>query len=173
MHLFDVTLSTLQRRNRAAFVPADDDVELWPGEKVVLRDQDGEYFAGTVVGPVEHPEPRTHVHVGVRMPEEYALRRMERDRHLDDVIAGILSDADADADPGVDSADDAVDDEPCGPAMVGDLQALLDLLGEARETMAVQGARKQVRHDIARDVRESGAASAAVVVPHMPPQRLA
>jgi hypothetical protein len=165
MHLFDVTLSTLQRRNRAAFVRVDDEVTLWPGEKVMLRDQDGEYFAGTVVGPVEQPEPRYHVHVGVRMPEEYAQLRLQRDRHLDDLMAGML-DGDIDHE-----AEDAVDDEieVCGPAMVGDVQQLLDLLGEARETMALQSARQRVREDIARDVQDAG----AVVVPHMPPQRLA
>ncbi len=90
MHLLDVTLSTLQRRNRAAFVPAEGDLSLRSGEKVVLRDQDGEYFAGTVIGPVEDPSPRFHVHVGVRMPEEYALLRLERDRHLDELLASVL-----------------------------------------------------------------------------------
>ena len=166
MPLFDVTLTTLQRRNRAAFVPAVDDVELWPGEKVVIRDQDGEYFAGTVVGPVEAPERRVHVHVGVRMPEEYALLRLERDRHLDELLAGIL---DGDLDEGTAAAEDAADDdlEVCGPAMVEDVQQLLDLLGEARESMALQSARRRVRQDIAREVLDSG----TVVVPHMPPQR--
>ncbi len=165
MHLFDVTLTPIQRRNRAAFVPARAEVDLWPGEKVVLRDQDGEYFAGTVVGPVEEPEPRVHVHVGVRMPEEYALLRLERDRHLDELLASVL---DGELE---DEAEDAIDDEieVCGPAMVDDVQQLLDLLGEARETMAMQTARQRVRDDIARDARESG----AVVVAHMPPQRLA
>jgi len=168
MHMFDVTLSTLQRRNRAAFVPADEGLELWPGEKVVLRDQDGEYFAGTVVGPVENPEPRVHVHVGVRMPEEYAQLRLERDRHLDDLFAGIL---DGDLDDDTAQAEDAIDDEieVCGPAMVEDVQQLLDLLGEAREALAMQTARRLVREDVARDVLESG----AVVVPRMPPQRFA
>ena len=168
MHLFDVTLTTLQRRNRAAFVPAVDEVELWPGEKVVLRDQDGEYFAGTVVGPVEEPEHRVHVHVGVRMPEEYALMRLERDRHLDELLDGMLDGA---LDPATAEAEDAADDdlEVCGPAMVGDVQQLLDLLGEARESMALQSARRRVREDRAREVRDSG----AVVVPHMPPQRFA
>ena len=165
MHLFDVTLSPLQRRNRAAFVPADPQVVLRPGEKVVLRDQDGEFFAGTVVGPVEHPDPRVHVHVGVRMPEEYAVLRLERDRHLDELLAGVL---DGELD---DEAEDAIDDEVevCGPAMVDDVQELLDLLGEARETMAVQSARRLVREEVARDEHEAS----AVVVPHMPPQRLA
>ena len=165
MHVFDVTLSVLQRRNRAAFVAADAGLDLWPGEKVVLRDQDGEYFAGTVVGPVQDPEPRVHIHVGVRMPEEYALRRLERDRHLDEVLAGIL-----DGDLG-DEAQQGLDDpdEVCGPAMVGDVEQLLDLLGEAREAMAQRSARQLVRHEIHRDARASG----AVVVPHMPPQRLA
>src|SRR3712207_1033462 len=112
MHLFDVSLSTLQRRNRAAFVPADDELDLWPGEKVVLRDQDGEYYAGTVVGPVEDPEPRVHIHVGVRMPEEYALMRIARERHLDQLLASMI---DGDLD---DEAEDAIDDEieVCGPA---------------------------------------------------------
>ena len=164
MHLFDVTLSTLQRRNRAAFVPAGDDLELRVGEKVVLRDQEGEYFAGTVIGPVEDPEPRFHVHVGVRMPEEYARLRLERDRHLDELFA-VMLDGELD-----DEGEDAVDDEleVCGPAMVEDVQQLLDLLGEAREAMARRSARHLVRNEIARDVRDSG----AVVVPHMPPQRL-
>ena len=166
MHLFDVTLTTLQRRNRAAFVPAVDEVELWPGEKVVLRDQDGEYFAGTVVGPVDDPQQRVHVHVGVRMPEEYALLRLERDRHLDVLLAGLLG---SDLDEATAEAEDAVDDEieVCGPAMVEDVQQLLDLLGEARESMALQSARRRSREDRAREVLDAG----AVVVPHMPPQR--
>ena len=172
MHLFDVTLTTLQRRNRAAFVAAADEVELWPGEKVVLRDQDGEYFAGTVVGPVDgpvdEPEHRVHVHVGVRMPEEYALMRLERDRHLDELLAGML---DGELDAATADVEDAVDDdiEVCGPAVVEDVQQLLDLLGEARESMALQSARRRVREDRAREVLDSG----AVVVPHMPPQRFA
>ena len=168
MHLLDVTLSTLQRRNRAAFVPAVDGLSLRPGEKVVLHDQDGEYFAGTVVGPVEDPAgARFHVHVGVRMPAEYALKRLERDRHLDDLFAGLL-DGEPDDEP---DDGDAIDDEleVCGPAMVGDVQQLLDLLGEARESLAHRSARQLVRDEIAREVRETG----AVVVPHMPPQRLA
>jgi hypothetical protein len=167
MHLFDVELSTLQRRNRAAFVPAVDDVELWPGEKVVLRDQDGEYFAGTVVGPVDLPEPQVHVHVGVRMPEEYALRRLERDRHLDAFLDSILEGEGDDTGAQVGADEDA--DELCGPAMVDDVQELLDLLGDARESMALRTARQLVREDIARDLRESGAA----VVTRMPPQRFA
>ncbi len=164
MHVFDVALSTLQRRNRAAFVPVDAELDLWPGEKVVLRDQDGEYYAGTVVGPVESPEPRVHIHVGVRMPEEYAQMRIERERHLDELLASVLG---GDLD---DEVEDAIDEEieVCGPAMVADVQQLLDLLGEAREAMALKSARQMVRRDIARDVVESG----AVVVPHMPPQRL-
>jgi hypothetical protein len=165
MHVFDVTLSVLQRRNRAAFVPADAQLDLWPGEKVVLRDQDGEYYAGTVVGPVQDPEPRVHIHVGVRMPAEYAVMRIERERHLDQLLASVL---DGDLD---DAAEDAIDDEieVCGPAMVGDVDQLLELLGEAREAMALKSARQLVRQDVARDVARTGAA----VVPHMPPQRLA
>jgi hypothetical protein len=164
MHVFDVTLSTLQRRNRAAFVPADGDLDLWPGEKVVLRDQAGEYYAGTVVGPVQDPEPRFHIHVGVRMPEEYAQLRIERERHLDELLASVLDDD-------LGEAEDALDDEieVCGPAMVHDVQQLLDLLGEARESLALQRARQLVQRDIARDVVQSGTA----VVEQMPPQRLA
>jgi hypothetical protein len=164
MHVFDVTLSTLQRRNRAAFVPADAELDLWPGEKVVLRDQDGEYYAGTVVGPVEDPEPRVHIHVGVRMPEEYAVLRIERERHLDDLLASFL-------DGELDESEDALDDEieVCGPAMVGDVQQLLDLLGDARETLAGRSARRLVRQDIADEVARTGTA----VVAQMPPQRLA
>jgi hypothetical protein len=164
MHVFDVTLTPLQRRNRAAFVPADAELDLWPGEKVVLRDQDGEYFAGTVIGPVEDPEPRVHIHVGVRLPEEYALMRIERERHLDELLGSILEGA-------LDEEDDSVDDgvEVCGPAMVEDVQQLLDLLGEARETLAHKTARELVRQDIARGVATTGAA----VVAQMPPQRLA
>ncbi len=166
MHLFDVTLSPLQRRNRAAFVPATSTPALRPGEKVVLRDQDGEYYAGTVVGPVEQPELRIHVHVGVRMPEEYALMRLERDKHFDQLLASLLE-----GDLDETETESAVDDEleVCGPAMVEDVQVLLDLLGDARESLARQSARRLVQDDIARDVRESGAA----VVPLMPPQRLA
>jgi hypothetical protein len=164
MHLLDVTLTTLQRRNRAAFVPAGDGLALRPGEKVVLRDQDGDYFAGTAIGPVEDPEPRFHVHVGVRMPEEYALLRLERDRHLDELLAGAL---DGELDDGT---EDALDDdlEVCGPVMVDDVHQLLDLLGEARETLAGRSAQRLVRDEIARDVQQTG----GVVVPHMPPQRL-
>jgi hypothetical protein len=168
MHVFDVTLSTLQRRNRAAFVPAGGELDLWPGEKVLLRDQDGEYFAGTVIGPVEDPEPRVHIHVGVRMPEEYALLRIERERHFDELLARVLDgDLEGDLDGGTDAADDGL--EVCGPAMVADVQELLDLLGEARETLARKTARELVRQDIARGVAATGDA----VVPHMPPQRLA
>ncbi len=164
MHLFDVMLTPLQRRNRAAFVPASTIHALCSGEKVVLRDQDGEYYAGTVVGPVEEPELRVHVHVGVRMPEEYALMRLERDKQFDQLLARLL-------DGELDEKEAAVDDEleVCGPAMVHDVQELLDLLGNARESLAQGAAHRRVQEDIARDVRESG----AVVVPLMPPQRLA
>ncbi len=168
MHLFDVTLSTLQRRNRAAFVPATSSPELLPGEKVVLRDQDGEYYAGTVVGPVEEPELRVHIHVGVRMPEDYALMRLERDKQFDQMLASLL---DGDLPGSEDQNEAGADDEleVCGPAMVHDVQELLDLLGDARESLAHQSARRLVQDDMARDVRESGSA----VVPLMPPQRIA
>ena len=49
MELLDVTLTTIQRRNRAAFVQRSDLPSLAPGERVVLRDERGEYFAGAVV----------------------------------------------------------------------------------------------------------------------------
>ena len=167
MQVFDVTLSTLQRRNRAAFVPADAELDLWPGEKVVLRDQDGEYFAGTVIGPVESPEPRIHIHVGVRMPAEYALMRIERERHFDELLASVLDGDLAGLEEDADTVDDGL--EVCGPAMVGDVQQLLDLLGEARETLARKTARELVRQDLAREVATTGTA----VVAQMPPQRLA
>ncbi len=91
--------------------------------------------------------------------------RIERERHLDELLAGVL---DVDLD---DEAEVADDDriEVCGPAMVEDVQQLLDLLGEARETLAHKTARELVRQDIARGVATTGAA----VVPQMPPQRLA
>jgi hypothetical protein len=104
MELLDVTLTDLQRRNRAAFVAASDlpGRPLEPGEKVVLRDQEGEFFAGSVVDLLGG---RYLVHVGVRLPEEYAwLRlggRVPQPRVAPDDVAGV--------------------------------QALLDLLGDARD----------------------------------------
>jgi hypothetical protein len=50
--------------------------ELAPGQRVVLRDEQGEFFAGTVVEMVD--EERYLVHLGVRLPEEFALMRLGR-----------------------------------------------------------------------------------------------
>jgi hypothetical protein len=106
MELLDVTLTALQRRNRAAFVDRDEPTApLVPGQKVVLRDEAGEYFAGTVIEEPENgrADARYLVHLGVRLPEEYALLRLGQQR----------------------SAPDA--------ERLDDVQAMLDLLGEARE----------------------------------------
>jgi hypothetical protein len=105
MELLDVTLTSLQRRNRAAFVDRSDPSTppLIPGQKVVLRDEVGEYFAGTVVD--EQDATRYLVHVGVRLPEEYALLRLGQQRPSPEA------------------------------ERLGDVQAMLDLLGEARESL--------------------------------------
>lgn len=79
MELLDVRLTGIQRRNRAAFVRRSDlpgTTELVAGQKVVLRDEHGEFFAGTVVD-VDDDE-RCLVHLGVRLPAEYALMRIGR-----------------------------------------------------------------------------------------------
>jgi len=119
MHLLDVTLSELQRRNRAAFVRRADIAgapELTPGERVVLRDERGEFFAGTVVdGYPEGGDHRYLLHVGVRLPEEYAYLRLGRISPVD---------ARRQRDP-------------------EDLQSVLDALGEARE--ALRGTMPQQR----------------------------
>ena len=77
MELLDVRLTGIQRRNRAAFVRRSDlpgTAGLVAGQKVVLRDEHGEFFAGTVVD-VDDDE-RCLVHLGVRLPAEYALMRL-------------------------------------------------------------------------------------------------
>jgi len=77
MELLDIRLTGIQRRNRAAFVRRSDLAgggELVPGQKVVLRDEQGEFFAGTVVDVDD--EERCLVHLGVRLPEEYAMLRL-------------------------------------------------------------------------------------------------
>ncbi len=111
MELLEVSLTQLQRRNRAAFVQRSDiagSPDLEPGHKVVLRDERGDYFAGTVVDGVEERDDiRYLVHVGVRLPEEYAMLRLGRTR-------------------GSESAADGADDG---------LQAVLDLMGEARDSL--------------------------------------
>ncbi len=108
MELLDVTLTSLQRRNRAAFVDRSDPStpSLIPGQKVVLRDEAGEYFAGTVVDEQDDSVgARYLVHVGVRLPEEYALLRLGQQRPSPEA------------------------------ERLDDVQAMLDLLGEAREAI--------------------------------------
>ena len=81
MELLDVRLTGIQRRNRAAFVSRSElpgTAVLVPGQKVVLRDEDGEFFAGTVVDVDD--DDRCLVHLGVRLPAEYAMVRLGR-RH--------------------------------------------------------------------------------------------
>ena len=105
MELLDIRLTGIQRRNRAAFVRRSDlpgAPELSPGQHVVLRDEQGEFFAGTVVDLVDEAEERYLVHLGVRLPEEYALMRLGR---------------------------------LPGRTGAGQEQELLDLLGDARETL--------------------------------------
>ena len=98
MELLDIRLTGLQRRNRAAFVRRSElpgAAALVPGQQVVLRDEHGEFFAGTVVDTTD-PE-RCLLHLGVRLPEEYAMLRLGRagrpgDPHLQDVL-DLLGDA--------------------------------------------------------------------------------
>ena len=81
MELLDVRLTGIQRRNRAAFVRRSEipgAPELFPGQKVVLRDEDGEYFAGTVVDLHDEVQQSYLVHLGVRLPEEFAMMRLGR-----------------------------------------------------------------------------------------------
>lgn len=103
MELLEVRLTGIQRRNRAAFVRRSDvpgSPTLAPGQQVVLRDEGGEFFAGTVLDASD--EERCLVHLGVRLPAEYALLRLGRQR---------------------------------GPAEDGQVQEVLDLLGEVRESL--------------------------------------
>ena len=81
MELLDVRLTGIQRRNRAAFVRRSEipgAPELFPGQRVVLRDEEGEFFAGTVVDLQDEADQRFLVHLGVRLPEEYAMMRLGR-----------------------------------------------------------------------------------------------
>jgi hypothetical protein len=81
MELVDVRLTGIQRRNRAAFVRRSDipgAPELTLGQKVVLRDEEGEYFAGTVLDLVDEARELFLVHLGVRLPEEFAMMRLGR-----------------------------------------------------------------------------------------------
>lgn len=121
MELLDVRLTGIQRRNRAAFVRRSDlpgTTVLVAGQKVVLRDEHGEFFAGTVVDVAD--DERCLVHLGVRLPAEHALMRIGRS-HGDPQGAGR-----AQEDQGV--------------------QEILDLLGDAREALvgAMPGQRRGV-----------------------------
>lgn len=85
MHLLDVRLTGIQRRNRAAFVRRSDlpgGGELAVRQQVVLRDEHGDFFAGTVIDVDD--EGRYLVHLGVRLPEEYAMLRLGRGRRSSD-----------------------------------------------------------------------------------------
>ncbi len=120
MELLDVRLTGIQRRNRAAFVRRADlpgTQALEPGQKVVLRDEHGEFFAGTVVDVAD--EERYLVHLGVRLPEEFAMMRLGRHR------AG--------------QHRSSADQEQ--------LQDVLDLLGDAREQLvgSMPGQRRAAR----------------------------
>lgn len=109
MELLDVTLTPLQRRNRAAFVAREGSRDVVVGERVVLRDEHGDYFAGSVV---DVDARRYLVHLGVRLPEEYAMLRLGHRR------PGASGGAGTDARP----EDD-------------DVQSVLDLIGEARNAL--------------------------------------
>jgi hypothetical protein len=105
MELLDVRLTGIQRRNRAAFVRRSDipgAPELCLGQKVVLRDEDGELFAGTVVDLHDEVSQSYLVHLGVRLPEEFAMLRLGRTQ---------------------------------GTGGEGQVQEVLDLLGDAREAL--------------------------------------
>ena len=81
MELVDVRLTGIQRRNRAAFVRRSEipgSPELTLGQKVVLRDEEGEFFAGTVLDVIDEAEELFLVHVGVRLPPEFAMMRLGR-----------------------------------------------------------------------------------------------
>jgi hypothetical protein len=81
MELVDIRLTGIQRRNRAAFVRRSEipgAPELSLGQKVVLRDEEGEYFAGTVLDVIDEAEELFLVHLGVRLPEEFAMMRLGR-----------------------------------------------------------------------------------------------
>ena len=106
MELLDVTLTPLQRRNRAAFVARAATREVEVGERVVLRDEHGDFFAGSVV---DVDERRYLVHLGVRLPEEFAMLRLGHRR------------------PGASGADARPEDD--------DVQSVLDLIGEARDAL--------------------------------------
>jgi hypothetical protein len=103
MELLDVTLTPLQRRNRAAFVAREGSRDVVVGERVVLRDEHGDFFAGSVV---DVDARRYLVHLGVRLPEEFAMLRLGRRRS-------------------------GGEPRPEGE----DVQSVLDLLGEAREAL--------------------------------------
>ena len=105
MELLDVTLTPLQRRNRAAFVARGGSRDVVVGERVVLRDEHGDYFAGSVV---DVDARRYLVHLGVRLPEEYAMLRLGHRR------------PGASGTPHEDT---------------NDVQSVLDLIGDARNAL--------------------------------------
>ena len=87
MELAEVTLTPLQRRNRAAFLKHSDlarqqaDVgrdpqALAPGDEVVLHADDGGYFSGRVIESLVARGEETYlISVGVRLPKQWALLR--------------------------------------------------------------------------------------------------
>jgi hypothetical protein len=120
MELLDVTLTPLQRRNRAAFVARGGSCEVAVGDHVVLRDEIGDYFAGSVV---DVDERRYVVHVGVRLPEEYAMLRLGRPGR-----------------PGQRSPEPRAQGE--------DVQSVLDLIGEARDALGGRMPSQRVASDL-------------------------
>ena len=84
----------------------DDPGSLYSDLVRILRDEHGDFFAGSVV---DVDERRYLVHLGVRLPEEYAMLRLGRRR------------------PGSSGGDARPGDE--------DVQSVLDLIGEARDAL--------------------------------------
>jgi len=82
MRLLDVSRTGLRRADRAAFVlrsHLDDAPMLTIGERVVLRDEHGEYFAGTVADSQDLDEDVAYVlHVGGRQTPAARSARVRR-----------------------------------------------------------------------------------------------
>lgn len=75
MKLLDVTLHAPQRHSRRVTVPrAKLGGHSRLGARVVLRDHDGEFYAGDVLA-IDDTEAT--VQVGVRLPEEFAQERLD------------------------------------------------------------------------------------------------
>ena len=80
MLLLDLALTDHERDNRSAFVLRSE----LPGtpllirnEEVVIRDEDGRFFTGTVIDTHDAGHDIGYlVRVGVRMPQAYALLRL-------------------------------------------------------------------------------------------------